>query len=61
MSDRQIILEAVQQMPEPASAEEILNELLLLDEIKKRLEQNPKGKGVPARDLLRQVSSWIPK
>ena len=61
MSDRQLILEAVQQMPEQASAVEILDELLLLNEVKKRLETNPKGKGVPAEELLQQVSSWIIK
>lgn len=61
MSDRQIILEAVQQMPEQASAEEILDELLLMDEVKKRLKKNPSGKGKPAEDVLQQVSSWITK
>ena len=61
MSDRQLILEAVQEMPETASLHEIVDELLLLDEVKKRLEKNPKGKGVPAKELLQQVSSWITK
>ena len=61
MSDRQLILEAVQQMPEQASAEEILDELVLLTEVKKRLEKNPRGKGVPAEKLLQQVPSWITK
>ena len=61
MSDRQLILEAVQQMPEQASAEEILDELRLLTTVRERLEKNPQGKGVPAEELLQQVSSWVTK
>jgi hypothetical protein len=61
MSDRQLILEAVQQMPEEASAQEILDELLLLTMVRERLEKNPHGKGVPAEELLQQVSSWATK
>jgi hypothetical protein len=37
MSDRQLILVAVQPMPEQASAQESLDELLLLNGVKKRL------------------------
>lgn len=59
MSDRQLILEAVQQMPEQASAQEILDELLLMATIRERLEKNPQGKGLSAEELLKQVSSWV--
>ena len=61
MSDRQLVLEAVQEMPETLSLHEIVDELLLLDEVKKRLKKNPKGRGVPAEELLQQVSSWVTK
>jgi len=61
MSDRQLILEAVQQMPESASIAEIMDELLLLETVRERLEKNPEGNGVPAEELLQQVSSWITK
>ena len=54
-------MDAVQDMPETASLHEIVDELLLLDEVKMRLEINPQGKGVPAEVLLQQVSSWITK
>ena len=59
MSDRELVLGAVQDMPETASLREIVDELLLLDTVRARLEQNPKGKGVSAEDLLKQVSSWV--
>jgi predicted transcriptional regulator len=59
MSDRQLILEAVQEMPETASFHEIVEELALMAEVKRRLEKNPQGKGVPAEELLAQVSTWV--
>ena len=61
MSDRQLVLDAVQEMPDSLSLHEIVDELLLLDEVKRRLKKNPKGKGIPAEELLQQVSSWITK
>jgi predicted transcriptional regulator len=62
MSDRQLILEAVQQMPEHASAEEILDELLLLNDVKKRLAKSERGEhGVPHEDVVRMLDSWIIK
>jgi hypothetical protein len=59
MSDRELILDAVKSMPDTASFREIVDELLLVAEVRKRLEQNPTGNGVPADELLQQVSSWI--
>lgn len=62
MSDRQLILEAVQQMPEQASVDEILDELLLLNDVKKRLAKNERGeRGVPHEDVVKMLDSWIIK
>jgi hypothetical protein len=61
MSDRELVLDAVQEMPETASVHEIVDELLLMDTVRERLKKNPRGKGVPAEELLRQVSSWVTK
>lgn len=61
MSDREIVLDAVQQMPETASIKEIVDELLLMATVRERLEKNPHGTGVPAEELLRQVASWATK
>ena len=61
MSDRELVLDAVRDMPETAKIKEIVDELLLLEEVKRRLVKNPAGKGIPAEQLLDQVSSWIIK
>lgn len=61
MSDRELVLDAVQELPDNLSFREIVDELLLMDTLRERLEKNPAGKGVPAEELLRQVSSWVTK
>ncbi|HEY5346147.1 MAG TPA: hypothetical protein VIK62_07365 [Verrucomicrobiae bacterium] len=59
MSDRQLILEAVQQMPEQASAEEILDEIAMLASIQRGREQIRRGEGIPHEEVVKQFNSWI--
>ncbi|HEY1661803.1 MAG TPA: hypothetical protein VGI03_05235 [Verrucomicrobiae bacterium] len=59
MSDRQIILEAVQQMPEQASAEEILDEIAMLASIQRGREQIRRGEGVPHDEVMKRFNAWI--
>jgi hypothetical protein len=61
MSDREIVLEAVQEMPDTASLREIADELQIMATLRERMAKNPEAKGVSAEDLLRQVSSWVTK
>lgn len=61
MSDRELVLAAVQEMPETASLRDITDELLVLAEVRERMEKNPDGRGIPAEEVLRQVASWVTK
>jgi hypothetical protein len=61
MSDRELVLEAVREMPETASLWEIADELQMMAALRERLDKNPHGRGVAAEELLRQVSSWTSK
>ena len=62
MSDREFVLDAVQEMPETASLREIVDELLLLDEVKKRLAKSERGEpGVPHAEAVKRLDSWITK
>jgi hypothetical protein len=61
MSDRELVLDAVQEMPETASLREIADELQMMAALRERMEKNPRGRGVAAEELLQQVSSWIIK
>ena len=61
MSDRELVLDAVGEMPETASLREIADELQMLAALQERLKKNPHGRGVAAEELLQQVSSWTSK
>ncbi|MGA2030148.1 MAG: hypothetical protein ABSG87_08765 [Verrucomicrobiota bacterium] len=62
MSDRELVLDAVQEMPETASLHEIVDELLLLDEVKTRLAKSERGEGgVPHEEAVKMLDSWITK
>jgi hypothetical protein len=62
MSDRELVLDAVQEMPETASLHEIVDELLLLDEVKRRLAKSDRNeRGVAHEAAVKMLDSWITK
>ena len=63
MSDRQLILEAVQEMPDQASFPEILDELLLLGTVKQRLArvENGEAAGQSSEQVAELLRQWITK
>ncbi len=61
MSDRQLVLEAVQKMPDEASLKEILDELALLASVKEGLTQSELGEGIPHEEVAKMLDRWITK
>jgi hypothetical protein len=62
MSDRELVLDAVRDMPETASLHDIMDELLLLDEVKKRLGKSERGESaIPHEEAVKMLDSWIIK
>ena len=61
MSDRELVLDAVRDLPDNLSVRQIVDELLLMETVRERLTKNPQGKGVSAEALLNQVSAWVTK
>lgn len=62
MSDRELVLDAVQEMPETVSLRQIVDELLLLDEVKKRLAKSERNEGgVPHEKVREMLDTWIIK
>ena len=59
MSDRQLVLEAVQKMPEAASLADILDELEMLASIREGLAQSERGEGVPHARVLDRKSTRL--
>jgi hypothetical protein len=61
MTDREFVLDAVQELPDNLSVREILDQVLMMETVRDRLVKNPQGTGVPAEKLLGQVSAWAIK
>ena len=65
MSDRELVLGTVQEMPETASLREIVDELLLMATVKERLaraERAEQGQqGVPHEEIVKRLDGWITK
>ena len=61
MSDRDLVLEVVEKMPESASLTEILDELALLASVRKGLAQSERGEGIPHERVLGMLDKWITK
>ena len=62
MSDRELVVDAVQEMPDDSTIKEIVDELLLLDDIKARLAMSERGEpGVPHEAVAKMLDSWITK
>ena len=62
MSDRELVLDAVRGLPDNLTLREIVDELLLLDEVKARLTRSERDvPGVPHEDVVKILDSWITK
>jgi predicted transcriptional regulator len=61
MSDRQLVLETVQQMPVEATLPEILDELALLASVQEGLAQSERREGVPNEAVAKMLDQWISK
>jgi hypothetical protein len=61
MSDRELVIDVVRELPDDLSVREIVDELLLMETVRERLAKNPQGKGIPAEALLDHVSTWVTK
>ncbi|HEV2328496.1 MAG TPA: hypothetical protein VGY56_06885 [Verrucomicrobiae bacterium] len=61
MSDRQIVLEAVQQMPARASFDKILDEFALLASVNRGLAQAGRGEGLPHEEVVKRFRTWTTK
>ena len=62
MSDRELVLDAVQELPDDLTIRQIVDELLLLDAVKERLAKSERGvPGIPHEDVVKMLDSWITK
>lgn len=58
MSNRELVIDLLQRLPENAPLTEIAREIELLAGIAVAREQARRGEGIPAEDARRLVDAW---
>ena len=58
MSNREVVIDLLQRLPEDAPLEEIAREIEFLAGLKTAREQAARGEGIPAEDGRKLVDAW---
>ena len=61
MTDQELVLNTVREMPKDAALPDILDELALLASVKQGLAQSERGEGTPHAQVKKLVEQWISK
>ena len=59
MSDKQLILNSIERLPEDASLEVIAERVGFLAAVRKGLDQIERGQTIPHNEIKRQLASWL--
>ena len=61
MSDKQLVMDSIERLPDDASIEAIAERVEFLAAIRKGLDQIDRGETVPHEEVKRQLASWLAK
>jgi len=61
MSDKQLVLESIERLPDDASLEVIAERVEFLTAVRKGLDQIEHGQIIPHDEVKRQLASWLAK
>jgi predicted transcriptional regulator len=61
MSDKQLVLDSIERLPEDASLEVISERVEFLAALNKGLDQIERGQTIPHDEVKRQLASWLSK
>ena len=59
MSNREIVLDLVNRLPEETSLHEIAREIEFIAGVKEGFEEIQSGQGIPIQDLRNLMQTWI--
>jgi len=59
MSDKQIALETIQQLPESVTLDEIKKRLEFVTGVREGLDQVGRGETVPHEQVKRELAEWL--
>jgi predicted transcriptional regulator len=61
MSDKQLVLDSIERLPEDASLDAIAERVESLAAIRKSLGQIERGETIPHEEVKRQLATWLSK
>ncbi len=61
MTQKQLVLEAIRELPDDAPMTEIVERVEFLAAIQKGLDQLDRGEGISHEEVKRQLASWLAK
>ena len=61
MSDKQLVLDSIERLPDDASIEAIAERVEFLAALRKGLDQIDRDETVPHEEVKRQLASWLSK
>jgi predicted transcriptional regulator len=59
MTQKELVLDAIGELPNDASLDEIADRVEFLAAIQKGLDQLDRDEGIPHEELKRQLASWL--
>ena len=59
MSQKEIVLDVISELPDEVSLEQIAEKIEFLAAIKKGMDQLDRGEGVPHEEVKRQLATWL--
>jgi len=61
MSDKQLVLDSIERLPDDASLEVIAERVEFLAAVRKGLDQVESGQTIPHEEVKRQLATWLSK
>ena len=59
MTEKEIVLESIRELPDNSSIDEIAERIRFLAAVHKGLDQLDKGDGIAHDEVKRQLASWL--
>jgi len=58
-TEKEVIVNAVQSLPEDASFEEAMERLYLLSKVERGLQQADEGQTIPHEEAIKRLDKWL--
>ena len=59
MTQKELVLDAISELPDEASLDDIAERVEFLAAIQKGLDQLDRGEGIPHEEIKRQLATWL--